>query len=130
MSKRSRKNAEHILDALRNVADRVSWNTQGEIIFNGQCIRGSHVFDLIKNVTAPHNVSDAARPVGWDMFLKTLADLNITLSVVPNIPSIRRTISGLKSGVDTESQSFVKKKKKRVYVCCFQHTIKKVWGGN
>lgn len=121
--KRSQKNAEYILDALRGASDRVSWTEQGEIVFNGQVFKGSHVHDLIKNVTATHNVSDAARPPGWKKFLKTLADLNMPLSVVPNA-HVRGTLSILKNSFnsfsDTSSETsavgipVVKRKRKNV----------------
>lgn len=121
--KRSEKNAEYILNAIRGAQDRVSWNEQGEIVFKGQVCKGSHVYDLIKNVTANQNVSDAARPPGWKAFLKTLSDLNVPLSVVPN-PNVRGTLMRLKNGYDSfsdassvasdEREPVVKRKRKTI----------------
>lgn len=102
--RRSKTNAGHILDALRRAPGKVSWTKSGEVIINGQNIRGSHVFDLIKNVTSSHNVS--VKPPGWEMFLKTLAELNVPLSIVPNM-KVRDTISGFKTGFDSQSDTSI-----------------------
>jgi len=79
MPKNSKKHAECILDTL-NSSNTVSWTERGELIINKQLIHGSHLHDLVRAVTASHNVLDSSRPTGWAVFFKTLAGLTqITL---------------------------------------------------
>lgn len=108
---RSRRNAEHVLSALSKASDVLSWTGQGEVVINKQTVTGSHLYDLIKNVTAPYNVSEYSRPVGWSLFLKTLAGLNIPLSAIPNT-QVRRAILDLKAGNITTTVSSRKQPKR------------------
>ncbi len=73
-----------------------TWNESGEFVFKGKAVPGSHMLDLLKNVTAPHQVRDDRRPLGWSEFLKAFAELNIPFSTVPN-NHVRRVISSLKN---------------------------------
>lgn len=91
LPKKSKKHAECILDTL-NSSNDVSWNERGELIINKQIIHGSHLHDLVRGVTATHNVLDSSRPKGWAVFLKTLADLNVPLSAIPN-PVVRQIVA-------------------------------------
>ena len=100
MPKRSRKNAEHILEAVARAKNVISWTDQGEIVVNSRPVRGSHLYDLVKSVTAAHNVSDVSRPIGWSVFLKTMAGLNIPLSAIPNT-MVHRAIIQYKAVDDT-----------------------------
>lgn len=114
--KRSRRNAEHILASLSRSSDVVSWTDQGEVIINNQPIKGSHLFDLIKSITAVHNVSQLTKPVGWELFLKSLASLNVPLSTIRNT-QVRRSLAELKgvrgSPSDTGVNSHAGVKRKR-----------------
>jgi len=57
-----------------------------------QMVRGSHLYDLVRSVTAAHNVLDGSRLTGWSVFLKTLAGLIVPLSAIPNT-LVRKTIA-------------------------------------
>ena len=46
--KNSKKNAQHILDKMTASQPVTSWTKQGEFVFNGNVVEGSHVYDLIK----------------------------------------------------------------------------------
>ncbi len=73
-----------------------AWNESGEFVFKGKAVPGSHMLDLLKNVTAPHQVRDDRRPLGWSEFLQAFAELNIPFSTVPN-NHVRSVITSLKS---------------------------------
>ncbi len=60
--------------------------------------------DLLKNVTAPHQVRDDRRPLGWSEFLQAFAELNIPFSTVPN-QRIRQLISTLKNSPGARSNT-------------------------
>ena len=100
--KRSRRNAENILDAVSRAKHVLTWTDNAEIVVNGRPFHGTHLYDLVKSVTAPHNISDISRPVGWDVFLKTLARLNIPLMAIPN-KQVRGDIAGYKSSGEKPS---------------------------
>ncbi|GAA6072953.1 uncharacterized protein LOC112544205 isoform X1 [Tachysurus ichikawai] len=57
VSARSKRNASYIMEKLLKSDDAASWNDEGEFIFNGKTIKGSHMVDLLKNLTAPHAFS-------------------------------------------------------------------------
>lgn len=93
---RSVKNSQYILDKMSKAKGLCTWNESGEFVFKGKPIPGSHMLDLLKNVTAPHQVRDDRRPLGWSEFLQSFAELNIPFSTVPN-HHVRRMISSLKT---------------------------------
>ncbi len=93
---RSMKNSRYILDKMSKAKGLSAWNESGEFVFKGKAVPGSHMLDLLKNVTAPHQVRDDRRPLGWSEFLQAFAELNIPFSTVPN-NHVRRVISSLKS---------------------------------
>ena len=79
------KNASYVMDKISKSGDVASWNDEGEFIFKGKTIKGSHMLDLVKNLTAPHKVSDDRRPLGWPEMFQTVANLNIPFSTIPNV---------------------------------------------
>lgn len=98
MPKRNKRNAEYIMDALARNNNQISWTDQGEIVVENKNVTGSHLYDLLKSVTTHNNVLDSSRPTGWNVFLKTLANLNVPLSAIPNT-SVHRAIAAFKTGV-------------------------------
>ena len=95
MSQRNRNNALHIVDALSKFKEHISWNTDGQLIIDGGTVAGTHIYDLLKNITAPHRISDANRPIGWHKFLSKIATLNIPLSGIPN-SDVKRFITDMR----------------------------------
>ena len=61
---RNRKNVHYILDKMFQSKYIASWNESAKFISNGSVIRGSHIFDLVKSVTASHMVDARRRPLG------------------------------------------------------------------
>lgn len=109
------KNSKYILDKMSKAKDLTSWSESGEFVFKGKAIPGSHMLDLINNVTAPQQVRDDRRPKGWTEFLQACAELNIPFSTVPN-QQVRSKINSLKNDPiddDQESVSTKKTRKKR-----------------
>lgn len=100
---RSQKNASYILEKILKSEGVASWNDNGEFVFKGNTIRGSHMLDLLKNLTASHKVADERRPVGWHEILQTVAQLNIPFSAIPN-GIVRRKISDLKGSKESYPQ--------------------------
>ncbi len=73
---RSVKNTRYILDKMSKAKGLSAWNESAEFVFKGKAVPGSHMVDLLKNVTAPHQVRDDRRPLGWSEFLQAFAELN------------------------------------------------------
>lgn len=78
---RFHKNSKLILKKLLKNSD--GWSTQGEFMFKGKIIRGSHMLDLIKHIST-NRKSPKYTPVGWKEFLITLAKINVPLSTMLN----------------------------------------------
>ena len=103
MPSRNKRNAEYIITSLsRN--NKIAWSNNGEIVVEDKPVPGSHLYDLLKSVTTHNNVSDRSRPKGWNIFLKTLASLNVPLSVIPNT-MVRRSIEAFKTGERDETNT-------------------------
>ena len=88
------KNYKRRAEALLNhiTADpqhRLQWNSQGELIYHGKTIHGSHITDLIKNSQRPYR----KQPAGEEEFQRGLQELNIPIGLVTrgtadqNVPS-------------------------------------------
>ena len=88
------------MEAVARAKNVISWTDQGEIVVNSRPVQGLHLYDLVKSVTAAHNVSDVSIPIGWNVFLKTMACLNIPLSAMPNT-MVHRAITEYKAIDDT-----------------------------
>lgn len=93
---RQRKKAEYILQQMERSKDITAWSKNGEFILNGRTLAGTHLMDLIQNITAPHNVADPNRPRGWDEFLNALSAINIPDSSISN-RSVRQKIGQYKN---------------------------------
>lgn len=59
----------------------INWNDQGEILVNGEAIKGSHIVDLIKNVLSRNT---AHHPTGYKKFYEILKVNNTPSSLMIN----------------------------------------------
>jgi len=83
--KQSRRNAMLILHHLeRN--PKVTWNSKGELVVEGEVVPRSHMVDLLKDVFYKYKTLEAE---GILPFYKALADSNLPVSIVKN-PERRR----------------------------------------
>mgnify|MGYP002804737093 FL=1 len=58
-----------LLSKMAPSKDLTSWNDQGEFLYKGQPIAGSHVYDLVKGITYPKTLTPQNAPRGWEQFL-------------------------------------------------------------
>lgn len=75
------KKAHILMKRLRNNAN-VQWNEKGEVILNGNHIRGSNLADLVNDVL--RNRKNMANPIGWEAFASHLQEMNIPQELVGN----------------------------------------------
>ena len=61
--------------------DVVSWKDNGNLIYNGDVIQGSHISDLIKHALSP-NVK--GNPTGFQQFYKALKDIDTPTAFIHN----------------------------------------------
>jgi hypothetical protein len=73
--------------------EKISWNTQGELILNKEKISQSHMVDLIKVLMKNYKTENNI--IGLKRFLSALADINFPLSLISNIET-RQKVSNLK----------------------------------
>ena len=105
MPAKNKKNATHIVDTISKSKDKLTWTPRGELVIDGSIVHGSHVYDLLKNVTSTYRVDDAKRPLGWLQFLEKLAIMNVPLSAVPNGEVKQAIVSIKRSGVSQPRKS-------------------------
>ena len=104
--------------------DVLHWNDKGELLYENKPIPGSHVVDLV-NDTLRHR--KGFEPVGWSVFARGLARMNVPENLVRN-PQRQSAIREFKARVREETPespsrwlptkpvtlSFVKKQRRRV----------------
>ena len=76
-----RKKAERLLKHLKADRNVIDWNQRGEIIAEGNIVKGSHLIDLIKDTLRKRKDFN---PRGWKEFNKALAVLNTPQDLVGN----------------------------------------------
>ena len=76
-----RKKAERLLKHLKSDRNIIDWNQRGEIIAEGNIVKGSHLIDLIKDTLRKRKDFN---PRGWKEFNKALAVLNTPQDLVGN----------------------------------------------
>ena len=76
-----RKKAERLLKHLKSDRNIIDWNKRGEIIAEGNIVKGSHLIDLIKDTLRKRKDFN---PRGWKEFNKALAVLNTPQDLVGN----------------------------------------------
>ena len=59
----------------------ISWNNDGELVSDGQCIHGSNICDLVKCVLLNYK---GFHPKGYDVFIKAMASNNVPESMIYN----------------------------------------------
>lgn len=79
--KTMRTKAERLLQRLKTHSD-VTWNSLGEIKYEGQLVKNSNLTDLINDVLRKRRI--AAEPIGWKSFAAALHRLNIPQDLVGN----------------------------------------------
>lgn len=62
---------------------RLRWNGQGELIYHGKVIPGSHITDLLKNSQRQYKHS---MPMGLEEFQDGLRELNIPIGLMEKRP--------------------------------------------
>lgn len=62
---------------------RLQWNAQGELVYHGNVIPGSHITDLLKNSQRQYRHS---MPVGLQDFQDGLKELNIPIGLIEQRP--------------------------------------------
>ena len=79
------RKAALLIGKLKN-NDVMSWNNNGELIYDGDVVKGSNVIDLVNDVLKSKKGFD---PHGWQHFAQGLARANAPESVIGNV--LRRT---------------------------------------
>ena len=115
IAKNSRTKARYILEKMAETPGIASWNKEGEVILNNRRMPGTHLFDLIKNVTSTQILTEKRKPKGWSEYLEALSKLNIPLSLITNTAA-RTVVEDFKSvqhGIEPPSRSKAGKRRTR-----------------
>lgn len=78
--KTMKRKAEAVLDRIENQAN-MKWNDRGELIYEGELVKGSNVVDLVNDVIR-HRKS--FQPRGWQEFARALRQSNVPQDLVGN----------------------------------------------
>ena len=73
--------ARQLLDKIKENRDVLHWNDKGELMYENKPISGSHMVDLV-NDTLRHR--KGFEPVGWLVFARGLARMNVPENIVRN----------------------------------------------
>ena len=71
--------ARQLLDKIKENWGVLHWNEKGELIYENKPIPGSHVVDLVNDILCQRK---GFEPVGWSVFARGLARMNISENIV------------------------------------------------
>ena len=91
--------ARQLLDKIKENRDVLHWNEKGELIYENKPIPGSHVVDLVNDILRQRK---GFEPVGWSVFARGLARMNIPENIVRN-PQRQSAIREFKARVREET---------------------------
>ena len=91
--------ARQLLDKIKEHRDVLNWNEKGELMYENKPITGSHVVDLVNDMLRHRKGSE---PVGWSVFARGLARMNVSENLVRN-PQRQSAIQEFKTRVRDET---------------------------
>ena len=83
-----------LLSKIKEHPNIVKWDKNGQLIFEGKPLQGSHIADLIDDSLRKRK---GVEPIGWESFTKALAKMNTPEHLVRNVQR-RTALRELKSG--------------------------------
>ena len=91
--------ARQLLDKIKENRDVLDWNDKGELLYENKPINGSHVVDLVNDMLRHRK---GFSPVGWSVFARGLARMNVPENLVRN-PQRQSAIREFKARVREET---------------------------
>ena len=73
--------ARQLLDKIKDNRDVLHWNNKGELLYEEKAISGSHLVDLVNDILRHRK---GFEPVGWSVFARGLARMNVPENLVRN----------------------------------------------
>ena len=73
--------ARQLLDKIKEHRDVLHWNDEGELVYENKPISRSHMVDLVNHMLHNHK---GFEPVGWSVFARGLARMNVPENIVHN----------------------------------------------
>lgn len=73
--------ARQLLDKIKGNPEVLHWNDKGELMYEDKAIPGSHVVDLVNDILRHRK---GFEPVGWSVFARGLARMNVPENLVRN----------------------------------------------
>ena len=91
--------ARQLLGKIKDNRDVLHWNEKGELTYENRPISGSHVVDLVNDILRHRK---GFEPVGWSVFARGLARMNVPENLVRN-PQRQSVIRDFKTRVTEET---------------------------
>ena len=91
--------ARQLLDKIKENRDMLDWNEKGELMYESKPISGSHMVDLVNDMLRHRK---GLEPVGWSVFARGLARMNVPENIVRN-PQRQSAIREFKTRVRDET---------------------------
>ena len=91
--------ARQLLDKIKENSDVLNWNEKGELLYENKPISGSHMVDLVNDMLRHRK---GFEPVGWSVFARGLARMNVPENIVRN-PQRQSAIREFKTRVREET---------------------------
>ena len=91
--------ARQLLDKIKENSDVLNWNEKGELLYENKPISGSHMVDLVNDILRHRK---GFEPVGWSVFARGLARMNVPENIVRN-PQRQSAIREFKTRVREET---------------------------
>lgn len=104
VSTRYRKNAELLLNKMKQHQDVSTWDDRGTFLYKGVPIPGTNILDLVKGASQHRAPTEKRKPKGWDDFMNAMAEVNIPTSVLGST-TVKEQIEKLKDSLVVKDET-------------------------
>ncbi|XP_032081574.1 uncharacterized protein LOC116514209 [Thamnophis elegans] len=104
VSTRYRKNAELLLNKMKQHQDVSTWDERGTFLYKGVPIPGTNILDLVKGASQHRAPTEKRKPKGWDDFMNAMAEVNVPTSVLGST-AVKEQIEKLKDTLAVKDET-------------------------
>ncbi|KAG8127518.1 hypothetical protein E2320_014424 [Naja naja] len=93
-----RKNAELLLNKMKQHQDVSTWDDRSTFLYKDVPIPGTNILDLVKGTSLHRAPTEKRKPKGWDAFMIAMAEVNVPTSVLGST-AVKEQIEKLKDSL-------------------------------
>lgn len=107
MGPRYKKNAELLLNKMKQHQDILGWDAHGTVLYKGSVVPGTNIVDLVKGVSHQRSRNAKYYPKGWNEFMSAMAEMNVPTALLGS-NSVKEQLEKLKDAISINVVSTTK----------------------